>query len=531
DTVFKGCRVLEKFKGAVLERLEYKDPFPELSVRTGYRHYVYLWEEVTDGEGSGMIHVAPGCGYDDYDFSVKYNLPVLSPLKEDGVYDTGYGEFSEVHYTEVNKRVYNNLVAKKLLLTSENYSHRYPHCWRCKEELVFRLVEEWFISTDEIRPLMQSAAESVEWKPKYVGKLFKDWVKNMGDWCVSRKRYWGLPLPFYECKCGNLNVLGSKKDLFVRAVGDASKVKELHRPWVDEVQVSCEVCGHPVDRVKEVGDCWLDAGVMPFSTLQYFNNKDYWKEWFPADFVCEMREQTRLWFYATMFMSVTLEGRPPYRTVVSYEKVHDKHNKPMHKSTGNAVWFNRAVEKFGADTLRLMYLAQNQSTNMRFNLDEESGYSRPLLLLWNVLKFFTSLADLENYKYSPKKLDLSDLDKWVYSELDFTVSQFNELLDDYQFMKLQQTLVKFMDNLSSWYVRRSRRRLWSEEGNDAKQAALKTLFDVLLTVSKLLAPLTPFMSEVVYQSLRQYDNSLNKESVHLTTYPTSKGLYDSDLRE
>ena len=526
----KDSKVVERFKGAVLERLEYDDPFPDLEVRPDVSHHVYLWEEVTEEEGSGMIHVAPGCGYDDYEFSVKYNLPTLTPLNEAGVYNSGYGKFSNSHYTNVNSLVLEDLDTRGLLLKSEEYTHRYPHCWRCKEELVFRLVEEWFISTDEVRGMMQDAAKAVEWKPRYVGKLFDDWLKNMGDWCISRKRYWGLPLPFYKCDCGHLNVVGSKQELQDRAVGNVNQLPELHRPWVDDVQVWCESCKMPTNRVTEVGDCWLDAGAMPFSTVKYFEDKDYWNDWFPADFVCEMREQTRLWFYATMFMSVTLEGKAPYKTVVSYEKVHDKNDKPMHKSTGNAVWFNDAVEKFGADTLRLMYLAQNQSNNMRFNLDEESKFTRPLFLMWNVLKFFTSMADLENYQYTSGSGVLTVTDRWVLSELDYTVAKVTELLENFEFMKLQKTVVKFMDDLSSWYVRRSRRRLWSEHNTEDKNAALDTLLEVLSTVSKLLAPLTPFMSEVVYQALRPYQSALAEESVHLCEYPKSKDRFDEQLR-
>ncbi|MHA2170708.1 MAG: isoleucine--tRNA ligase [Candidatus Kariarchaeaceae archaeon] len=529
STLLSNCTLLTEVAGTDLEGMEYETPYEHLKQQPkGYRK-VYLWDEVSDSEGTGLVHLAPGCGAEDYKFGLENELAVVSPVNEAGEFSMGFGPFSKKHYSRVNEKVLEDLGHRDLMFALEDYTHKYPSCWRCKEELVFRLVDEWFLSCDEVRPLMLEAADTVEWVPSHVGKLFKDWLHNMGDWCVSRKRYWGLPLPFYECSCGHLNVLGSKQELQERAVGDFSKVKELHRPWVDEVQVKCEVCGNPVDRVTEVGDCWLDAGVMPFSTVQYFTDRDYWIKWFPAEYVCEMREQTRLWFYSLMFMSVTLVGQAPYRKVASHEKVHDSEGKPMHKSTGNAVWFDDAVNSVGADALRLYYLSQNPATMMRFSVEDGKSFSKPVMQVWNVLKFFTSLADVDGFQMSDM-MSSHPLDLWVFSELDATVQEFHTYLDKLDFRSLYQSLERFLDNLSGWYVRRSRKRFWSTSWTEDKTSAMNTLYQVLLTTSKLVAPLTPFLAEVVFQSLKAYGSDL-EPSVHLSDYPTTTSRFDPDLSE
>ncbi|MHA2249400.1 MAG: isoleucine--tRNA ligase [Candidatus Kariarchaeaceae archaeon] len=530
DGLLKKAKLLTELPGSDLEGLLYETPFTGLERQSDEPRRVYLWKEVSDNEGTGLVHVAPGCGAEDYELGQLHDLASVSPLNEAALFKEGFGQFSGLSHADVSVQVLEDLEERNLLFKVERYTHKYPVCWRCGEELVFRLSDEWFLSCDEVRPLMQVEATKVKWEPKHVGKLFQDWLKNMGDWCVSRKRYWGLPLPFYECSCGHLNVLSSKEEFFDRAVGDLNKVQELHLPWVDEVQVTCETCNEPVSRVLDVGDCWLDAGVMPFSTVEYFTDKEYWNKWFPADFVCEMREQVRLWFYSTMFMGVTLEGRSPYQSLASYEKVHDKDGKEMHKSWGNAVWFDDAVEVLGADTLRLFYLSQNPSKMMKFDVDKGKSFNKPLMTLWNVLKFFTALADMDNFQYSGVQ-STQVLDKWVLSELDARLVEFKYLFEEYKFRSLYISLEEFLNDLSSWYVRRSRRRFWAEHWTEDKQFAMNTLYQVLLLLSKLMAPLTPFFAELVYQTLRRYSNQKLEVSVHLCEYPDTLNQFDERLRQ
>ncbi|MDE3078355.1 MAG: class I tRNA ligase family protein, partial [Chloroflexota bacterium] len=341
----------------------------------------------------------------------QHNLSVLAPLDEAGLYEAGYGDLLGKRAPDVAGHVFESLRQKGYLLRTEQYAHRYPVCWRCGEELVFKLVGEWFISADEVRPRMKRAAGEVRWVPAHAGDLMQDWLTNMRDWCISRKRFWGLPLPFYRCDCGHMTVVESLQDLADRAVtpfiyqpdpnypaaklagqarvqpgkreeGRATSVEgggpasalgprhvpleaesapgaqpalvlpELHRPWIDEINIRCEACGKPTERIPEVGDCWLDAGIVPFSTLEFNVDDAYWREWYPADWISEMREQIRLWFYSMLFMSVTLQDRAPYQACLVYEKMNDEKGRPMHKSFGNAIWFEEAAERMGADTMR-----------------------------------------------------------------------------------------------------------------------------------------------------------------------------------
>lgn len=521
-----GYTLVQTYPGTHFEGMKYVSPFAALDQQKNLR-LVLHWDEVVADEGSGFVHIAPSCGESDNIFGQQHDLDVLHVLDEEGNYLGGYGQYSGYDYQTVGEMVLQDLQQQKLLLLAEPYTHRFPVCWRCGSDLVFRMVDEWFISSDEIRPLMKEAAATVSWYPPHVGKLFNNWLDNMGDWCISRKRFWGLPLPFYSCKaCGHLTVVGSKTELFDRMVG-ANREVELHRPWVDEIQVVCESCGASVQRVREVGDCWLDAGIMPFSTLNYLSNRAYWQQWFPADFVVEMREQTRLWFYATMFMSVTLEGVSPYKFVYSYERVHDKHGMPMHKTAGNAIWLDEALNEMSADALRLLYLSQNPARNLNMDLGLKERYMRPLHTFVNVLKFFTTFAQLDDFMWKGLPT-VQGMNRWILSRLDALVITLQNLLDNYQFPKAVAAFEDFLDELSNWYVRRSRSVFWQEVISVEKQQTYQTLYCVLLTLSKLVAPLTPFVGEIVYQQLRNYSTD-SLQSVHLESYPQPLGYADSQL--
>jgi len=531
-------QVLEEIKGAELEGLKYKSPFEELKAQEKSQKIVLLWEDVSVEEGTGIVHIAPGCGEEDFELGKKHNLAVLVPLDESGNYVEGYGELTGKFAHNISKQVFQSLESKDLLYKIENYTHRYPVCWRCKEPIVFRAEENWFISADEIRPRMIRDVKKVKWHPEYVGKLMEDWLNNMGDWNISRKRYYGLPLLFYECECGETVILGSKREL--KAVAQdpqkVDKLCELHRPWIDEIKIKCPKCGKTVSRVPDVGDCWLDAGIVPFSTLSYFEDKKYWEKWFPADWISEMREQVRLWFYSTLFMAVTLEDRTPYLEVLSYEKVYDEKGKPMHKSAGNAIWFDDAAQIMGADVMRWLYSKQNPRTNLNFGYGPAREVKKEfLLVLWNCYKFFVDYMNSEPEMVEKvcdsEKMENQEfgvLDKWILSRLNNLIKAISENLENYNHHIASQEIQDFVVNdLSTWYIRRSRNRIGitAEQGKD-KTACYVTLCRTLLILTKILAPFMPFLSEYMWQVL------VEKDSVHLADWPkTRENLIDKNLEQ
>ncbi len=559
-TIFrKGAETLGELKGSEMLGWAYDGPFDDLPVAAGLEHRVIPWSEVGETEGSGIVHIAPGCGAEDSELGKVHGLRVIAPLDGYGVYLDGFGWLTGMDVHEVEKPILAKLKEKGILYRQETYRHRYPFCWRCKEKLVFRVENEWFLSCDEIRPRMKAAADTVRWIPESVGKRTQDWYNNMGDWCISRKRYWGLPLPFYFCPERHLTVVQSRAELRERAVDPAvvDGLPELHRPWIDEVRIHCAQCGAEARRILDVGDCWLDAGIVGFSTLKYFEDRSYWEKWFPAELVLEMREQVRLWFYAMMFTSVTLEDRAPYRTVFSYEKVYDEKGKPMHKSSGNAIELAEAVEKMGADTMRWLYCAFNPNNNLRFGYHIADDIRRRLITLWNVYGFFVTYASLDGFDPAEAQVaqtlgqSPNPLDRWILSDLYRTLELFTRGLEGYDVAGSLRAADAFLDALSTWYLRRSRRRFWKSTADEDKRFAYRTLFHVLVTFSEMLAPVVPFVTEEIYRNLT---GSLRKarraaagtvaagsaaagpnvlewpESVHLRPYPdVRRELVDSAL--
>ncbi|MFW9922552.1 MAG: isoleucine--tRNA ligase [Candidatus Thorarchaeota archaeon] len=530
--------VLTELTGKELIGCKYTSPFGYLSSQKNVSHKVISWKQVGETEGTGFVHIAPGCGAEDFELSKINALVALTPIDEFGIFLDDYDEFTGLNTKDASLQAINTLQKKEQLYKKEQYKHRYPTCWRCHEELVFRLVEEWFIECKDIQPKLKEAAKKVEWIPKYYSKRMQDWLNNMGNWCISRKRYWGLPLPFYECKsCGKLTVIGSKQELLELAVEGTDDLKELHRPWIDSVKIKCQKCGNKITRVTEVGDCWLDAGIVPFSTLQYLENREYWEKWFPAQSVCEMREQIRLWFYSLLFMSVTITGEPPYKRVVVHEKVHDKDGKPMHRSWGNAIWFADAVETMGADILRWISAKQSLSQSMNFGYYLQEETMPYFITLWNAYSFFATFANLDNYtpKNNSKQtianyLELSLMDKWLISKSNQLKKDLKKFYEKADFRQVTLELEKFVEQLSTWYIRRSRRRFWKDEETVDKANAYDTLYETLLDILKLMAPITPFFSEVLYQNLTKNAKTNMPISVHLCDFPKAKKQYiQSDL--
>jgi isoleucyl-tRNA synthetase len=416
--------------------------------------------------------------------------------------------------------------------------HRYPICWRCKTPLVFRVVDDWFISADEIRQPMLDANDTVAWTPPQYKKRMDDWLRNMGDWNISRKRYFGLPLPFYPCECGHLNVIGSRRELAERAVSGMDQLEELHRPWIDAVHIRCAQCDRELERIPEVGDAWLDAGIVHFSTLGWKNpewvphgyatgasagvsgadlpDHAYWEKWYPADWVSEMREQIRLWFYSQCFMAVTLTGVSPYRSVLTYEKVFDEHGRPMHKSSGNAIELNEALDLMGADVMRWLYCAQTPSEPLRFGYQLADDVKRRFLTFWNSVKFFVEYANVEGFSPSWGALhlegDLASLDRWLVERTHAFVHDGEAAYDAFDTVTVMRAYQAFVEDLSNWYIRRSRPRFWQEGGD---QAAFQTLWYALVQALRVMAPIMPFVTEHLWREL-VLDGP---ESVHLSGWP------------
>jgi isoleucyl-tRNA synthetase len=506
-------------RGEELVGLEYDGPFDDLPAQHGVTHRVIPWEDVSLTEGTGIVHIAPGAGTEDFELSRVHGLPVISPIDESGTMVAGFGAFEGLSTDEVEQPVIESLRERGLLAGAGRISHRYPICWRCKTPLVFRVVDDWFISAEEIRQPLLDANATVEWTPSFYGKRMDDWLRNMGDWNISRKRYFGLPLPFYPCDCGHLNVIGSRRELETRATAGLDELLELHRPWIDEVPISCEACGKEVRRIPEVGDAWLDAGIVPFSTLGWENDEPtpagyatgasrglsgadlphhgYWEEWFPAEWISESREQIRLWFYSMSFMSVTLVGRAPYERVLAYERVRDESGREMHKSTGNAIEATEALEQMGADIVRFMFCEQVPSQNINFGYGPAHEIKRRLLTFWNCARFF---VDYANVSPEADAGDLEPLDRWLLARTEQLVAETTDAYERYWTPDVVASFEAFVDDLSNWYIRRSRRRFWNGDA-----AALATLRAALLRSLLVIAPVMPFLSEHLWRVLRSDD--------------------------
>jgi len=524
-------------RGKELVGLEYTGPFDELAAQAGVEHRVIPWDEVSLDEGTGVVHIAPGAGAEDFELSRIHDLPVLAPIDEAGRMLPEYGELAGFTTDEMALRVTEALHGRGLLVSEGTIVHRYPICWRCKTPLVFRVVDDWFIAAEEIRRPMLDANATVEWTPPQYKKRMDDWLRNMSDWNISRKRYFGLPLPFYPCACGHLNVIGSRAELEERAVSGLEQLEELHRPWIDAVRIRCDQCGGDVERIPEVGDAWLDAGIVHFSTLGWHNperrehgyatgasaglsgadlpDHAYWEKWFPADWVSEMREQIRLWFYSQSFMAVTLVGCSPYRSVLTYEKVFDELGRPMHKSTGNAIELNEALERMGADVMRWLYCAQTPSEPLKFGYALAGDVKRRFLTFWNSVSFFVDYANVDAFRPSWSTLevdgDLAPLDRWLLERTHAFVREVEAAYEAYDTVGAMRAYEAYADELSNWYIRRSRRRFW--EGGD--QAAFRTLWYALLQTLRVMAPILPFITDHLWRNL-VLDGPA---SVHLAGWP------------
>ncbi len=550
--VVGAFEVLEERPGSELLGWRYSGPFDDLpAVRdafegSGDEHRVIAWTEVGEEEGTGIVHIAPGCGAEDFELGAALGLPVIGPIDEDGRYVAGFGWLSGREAPSATEAIVDDLERRGRFYHLEPYTHRYPHCWRCGTPLLFRLVDEWFISMGPVydgpretlsreqvdaslRYQIMEIVDQIRWIPAFGYERELDWLLNMRDWMISKKRYYGLALPIYDCAaCGTFDVIGGRDELRERAIEgwETFEGHTPHRPWVDEVRIACRSCGAPVSRIADVGNPWLDAGIVPFSTLHFREEPDYWRQWFPADFITEsFPGQFRNWFYAMLAMSTVLRREPPFRTIFGYATLFGEDGRPMHKSWGNAIEFDEAAERMGVDVMRWLYAAARPDDNILFGWHAADDARRRLLVLWNVYAFFATYARLVGWTPGPTDPPAAArpaLDRWILSRTANTAASVGERLDDYDAAAAMRLLDAFVEDLSTWYLRLSRRRFSRNDDPADRAAAFATLHTVLGATARMLAPVLPFATETMYGNLSGSIDPDAPHSVHLTAWPADE---------
>ncbi|MDR1733852.1 MAG: isoleucine--tRNA ligase [Oscillospiraceae bacterium] len=526
------AEVLQAIKGAELVGLKYETCFPELPKLQGITNRIVAWEDVDAHEGTGVVHIAPGCGAEDYALGLREHLAQVMPVDDEGVFFEGFGFYSGKKTDEVAPLVFEELKARDKLYKVEAHAHSYPICWRCKTPIIFRLVPSWFIATEPLRERLLSAARSVEWNPPSAGKRMEDWLSNMGDWNISRKRYYGLPMPFYPCECGELTVISSRAHLRSLAADPAAvdALPELHRPWIDGVEIVCPKCGKHVLRIPDTGDVWLDAGIVPYSTTGYFTDREEWQKNFPADWIVEMSEQVRLWFYAMLFMSVVLEDCAPYRKAMCHASVI-KEDGGRFSKTGYMIRFDEAAEQIGADAVRYLYAGNPTTSDVRFGFSLGDEARRKLLNFKNIVTFFNTYASIDkpNCRFIHDFDSLCPMDRWLLLRSNSFLSVAEKALEEYRHPALIKAFEEFVDDISNWYIRLGRRRYWKSEDPDDQIRAYQCLFHAIRTCAVVMSPVIPFMTESVWQDcIRVYDPGAPL-SVHLSYWPMPlEGLTDEN---
>jgi isoleucyl-tRNA synthetase len=484
---------------------------------------------VIAGEGTGIVHMAPGCGDIDNKIGKKLGIVSIAPLDEESKFTNKFGWLAGKSATdkETVDEILEDLKNRGFLIYVEDYPHIYPHCWRSGDELVFRLVDEWYINMDW-RGKIKKVVDDINWIPEWGQEREHEWLDNMGDWMISKKRFWGLALPIWTFEDDSYYVVGSKQELKDLAVEgwDEFEGNSPHRPLIDKVKIKHPVSGLIGKRVEDVGNPWLDAGIVPFSTLKYNTDKEYWNEWFPAEFVVEsFPGQFRNWFYSLLAMSAMLEEKAPFKNLLGHALVKAEDGREMHKSWGNAIWFDDAAEKMGVDVMRWLYASQNPEHNLLFGYSHGDEIRKKLIQFWNSYSFFATYAEVDSFdpsKTNIKDVDLNIMDKWIISKLHLFIKEANLALNDFSSEKMMKKFELFLDELSNWYIRRSRRRFWKSEDDNDKQAAYAVLYEVLTSALKILAPVLPFITENMYQNIVKNVDSSMPESVHLCDYPKSE---------
>ena len=527
DTVLgEGAEVLEHYQGKDLEFKEYEPLFPYAEKRIGNKkaYYVVCDTYVTLTDGTGVVHIAPAFGEDDSKVGHRYDLPFVQLVNEKGEM-TEETPWAGTFCKKADMAVLQALEDKDLLFDAPLFEHSYPHCWRCDTPLIYYARETWFIRMTAVKEDLIRNNNTINWIPESIGKgRFGDWLENVQDWGLSRNRYWGTPLPVWQCECGHQDCIGSIEELKEKADNYPDDI-ELHRPYIDAVTIKCPKCGKEMHRVPEVIDCWFDSGSMPFAQHHYpFENKETFEKQFPAQFISEAVDQTRGWFYSLLAISTLLFNKAPYENVIVLGLVQDENGQKMSKSKGNAVDPFDALQTYGADAIRwYFYTSSAPWLPSRFaGKTVVEGQRKFMGTLWNTYAFFVLYANIDNFdatKYSLEYEKLAVMDKWLLSRLESTVKAVDDNLENYRIPEAAKALQSFVDDMSNWYVRRSRERFWAKGMEQDKINAYMTLYTALVTVAKAAAPMIPFMTEDIYQNLVKSIDASAPESIHLCDFP------------
>ena len=527
--------VLESYVGTDLEGKEYEPlfPFVELNKKA---YYVTCDTYVTLTDGTGVVHIAPAFGEDDAQVGRKYDLPFLQLVDEKGEM-TAETPWAGTFCKKADPFVLEDLEKRNLLFDAPNFEHSYPHCWRCDTPLIYYARESWFIKMTAVKDDLIRNNNTINWIPESIGKgRFGDWLENVQDWGISRNRYWGTPLNIWQCECGHMHSVGSRQELFEMSGDERAKTVELHRPYIDEITLKCPECGGEMHRVPEVIDCWFDSGAMPFAQHHYpFENKELFEQQFPANFISEAVDQTRGWFYSLLAESTLLFNKAPYKNVIVLGHVQDENGQKMSKSKGNAVDPFDALNKYGADAIRWYFYINSAPwlPNRFHGKAVVEGQRKFMSTLWNTYAFFVLYANIDNFdptKYNLEYDQLPVMDKWLLSRLNTTVQAVDNDLANYKIPEAARALQEFVDEMSNWYVRRSRERFWAKGMEQDKINAYMTLYNALVTIAKTAAPMIPFMTEDMYQNLVRSVDKDAPESIHLCDFPTvNEAWIDKDL--
>ena len=542
----KAYEVLETYKGTDLEYKEYEPLWActgEAAAKQRKKgHFVVCDDYVTMSDGTGIVHIAPAFGEDDNRVGRKYELPFVQFVDGQGNL-TKETPYAGIFVKKADPVILTDLDKEGKLFDAPKFEHDYPHCWRCDTPLIYYARESWFIKMTAVKDDLIRNNNTINWIPESIGKgRFGDWLENVQDWGISRNRYWGTPLNIWECECGHMHSIGSRQELFEMSGDERAKTVELHRPYIDEITLKCPECGGTMHRVPEVIDCWFDSGAMPFAQHHYpFENKDLFEQQFPADFISEAVDQTRGWFYSLLAESTLLFNKAPYKNVIVLGHVQDENGQKMSKSKGNAVDPFDALEKYGADAIRWYFYINSAPwlPNRFHGKAVVEGQRKFMSTLWNTYAFFVLYAEIDQFDATKYTLDydkLSVMDKWLLSRLNSLVKAVDENLASYKIPETARALQEFVDDMSNWYVRRSRERFWAKGMEQDKINAYMTLYTALVTVAKAAAPMIPFMTEDIYQNLVRSIDKDAIESIHLCEFPAVNEAWidkklEADMKE
>lgn len=512
-------KIIQTYKGKDLEYMEYEQLIPSLDIN-GKAFFITCDDYVTMTDGTGIVHIAPAFGEDDAKVGKKYKLPYVNPVGEDACYTDGL--WKGMNIFDADLEVIKWLKENDKLFKKQKIKHDYPHCWRCDSPLVYYSRPSFYLEVTKIKDKIIEENKKVNWYPAFVGeKRFGNWLENMNDWAISRNRYWGTPLPLWRCSCGHMEMIGSREELKEKAIENIDiNTLDLHRPFVDDIHITCKECKKPMSRVLDVIDCWFDSGAMPFSQYHYpFENKELWESQYPADFIAEGIDQTRGWFYSLLVIGTFVTGKSPYKNVLVNELLLDKNGQKMHKSKGNAVEPFTIMHKYGADTVR-WYLAYVSPTWTPLKFDEDglkevhSKFFNPLKNTYSFFEMYANIDKIDTQECQVSYENREEIDKWILSRYNKLVKEVTISYDKYDLNEVVKNITNFVsEDLSNWYIRRNRNRFWGSTLNDSKKSVYITTYEVLTGLCKLCAPIIPYTTEELYKNLT------NEESVHLADFP------------